>query len=111
MDRIVSDWIRKYDLSTVLSEFEKAEAAVGPAYNIAQIFKDPQYQARKNVINLEDGDLGQIKMTNAFPLMSKTPAKIRYAGPRKGQHNREILLGELGLSEEEFNELKKDGAV
>ncbi len=111
VDNIVSDWISRHDLSFVLEKFEKAEAAIGPAYNIAQILEDPQYRARKDVIKLEDEDLGQIKMTNAFPLMSGTPAKINHAAPRKGQHNQEILIEELGLSKEELNQLKNNGVI
>jgi len=111
VDGIVASWIGRHDLQVVLEEFEKAEAAIGPAYDIGQIFQDPQYQARGNIIEVLDDDLGPIKMTSAFPLMSETPAKIRHAGPRKGEHNREILVGELGLSEQELAELEKDGVI
>jgi crotonobetainyl-CoA:carnitine CoA-transferase CaiB-like acyl-CoA transferase len=111
VDGIVASWIGRHDLQVVLEEFEKAEAAIGPAYDIAQIFQDPQYQARRDIIEVLDEDLGPIKMTNAFPFMSETPAEIRHAGPRKGEHNRDILVGELGLSEQDLAELEKDGVI
>ena len=111
VDGIVASWIGRHDLQVVLEEFEKAEAAIGPAYDIGQIFQDPQYQARGNIIEVLDDDLGPIKMTNAFPFMSETPAEIRHAGPRKGEHNRDILVGELGLSEQDLAELEKDGVI
>jgi len=111
VDGIVALWIGRHDLQVVLEEFEKAEAAIGPAYDIGQIFQDPQYQARDDIIEVLDEDLGPIKMTNAFPFMSKTPAKVRHAGPRKGEHNRDILVGELGLSEQDLAELEKDGVI
>ena len=111
VDGIVASWIGRHDLQVVLEEFEKAEAAIGPAYDIGQIFQDPQYQARSDIIEVLDEDLGPIKMTNAFPFMSETPAEIRHAGPRKGEHNRDILVGELGLSEQDLAELEKDGVI
>ena len=111
VDGIVAAWIGCHDLQVVLEQFEKAEAAIGPAYDIEQIFQDPQYQARADIIEVSDEDLGPVKMTNAFPFMSETPAEIRHAGPRKGQHNRDILVGELGLSEQELAELKKDNVI
>jgi len=111
VDGIVASWIGRHDLQVVLEEFEKAEAAIGPAYDIGQIFQDPQYQARGDIIEVLDEDLGPIKMTNAFPFMSETPAEIRHAGPRKGEHNRDILVGELGLSEQNLAELEKDGVI
>ena len=111
VDGIVASWIGRHDLQVVLEEFEKAEAAIGPAYDIGQIFQDPQYQARSDIIEVLDEDLGPIKMTNAFPFMSETPAEIRHAGPRKGEHNRDIFVGELGLSEQDLAELEKDGVI
>ena len=111
IDGIVSKWINQHDLPVVLEKFEKSEAAIGPAYDISQIFNDPQFQARKDIIEITDEDLGAIKMTNAFPFLSRTPAKVRHAGPRKGQHNREILIGELGLTEQEVIQLEKEGTI
>ena len=111
IDGIVAAWIGRHDLQVVVEQFEKVEAAIGPAYDIGQIFQDPQYQARADIIEVLDEDLGPIKMTNAFPFMSETPAEIRHAGPRKGQHNRDILVGELGLSEHELVELEKDNVI
>jgi len=111
VDGIVATWIAKHDLATVLDEFEKAEAAIGPAYTIDQIFKDPQYQAREDIVEIEDEDLGKMRMTNAFPFMSATPGKVRHGGPKKGQHNDEIFIEELGLSAEDVQALKDEGVI
>jgi len=111
VDGIVSSWIGRHDLNVVLDEFEKAEAAIGPAYSIDQIFEDPQYQARGDIVEIADEDLGTLKMTNAFPFMSETPAEVRHAGARKGQHNEEILGDELGLTADEIAKLKDDGVL
>jgi len=111
IDGIVAGWIKQHDLKTVLDEFEKAEAAIGPAYTIDQIYQDPQYQARNDIIEIEDEDLGKLRMTNAFPFMSETPAEVRHPGQRKGQSNEEILCGELGISKEELAKLKEEGAI
>lgn len=111
VDGIVAGWIKDRNLDVVLQAFEEAEAAIGPAYNIAQIFEDPQYQARNDIVEVPDEDLGPIRMTGAFPVLSETPAEIRHAGPRKGQHNDEIYREELGLSEEEVAALRDDGVI
>ncbi|MEQ8322211.1 MAG: CoA transferase [Rhodospirillales bacterium] len=111
VDGIVADWVARHDLDVVLEEFNKAEAAIGPAYTIDQIFKDPQYQAREDIVEIEDEDLGTLRMTNAFPFMSETPARVRHAGPRKGQHNTDIFTDELGLSAEELQKLMDEGVI
>lgn len=111
VDGIVAGWIAEHDLKTVLDEFERVEAAIGPAYTIDQIFEDAQYRARGDIIEMDDEDLGRLKMTNAFPFMSETPAEVRFAGPRLGQHNEEIFSGELGMSAEDLKALKDEGVI
>ena len=111
VDGMVADWIKQRDQKEVLAAFEEAEAAIGPAYDVAQIFEDPQYQARGDIVELDDAELGKIRMTAAFPFMSETPAVIRHAGPRKGQHNEDILCGELGVNPDDLANLSKEGVV
>lgn len=111
VDAIVAGWIGQHDLQTVLDEFEKAEAAIGPAYTIDQIFEDPQYKARGDIVEVEDEDLGTIRMTNAFPFMSATPGRVRHGGPRKGEHNEDVFGDILNLSEEEIAALKDEGVI
>ncbi len=111
VDGIVAGWIRERTLDVVMQAFEEAEAAIGPAYNISQIFEDPQYAARNDIVEVADDDLGTVRMTGAFPVMSETPAEIRHAGPRKGQHNDEIYQDELGLDAEEIAALKEEGII
>ena len=111
VDGLVSAWIKQRTQTEVLEAFEKAEAAIGPAYNIKQIFNDAQYKFRDDIVKIDDDDLGIIRMTSAFPLMSETPAEIRHAGARKGQHNEEILCGELGVNATDLEKLAKDGVI
>lgn len=111
VDGIVADWVKVRNLDEVLEKFEEAEAAIGPAYDIAQIFEDPQYQARNDIVTVEDEDLGPLRMANAFPFLSETPAQIRHAGPRLGQHNDVVYGEELGFSEDEMAALKEEGVI
>lgn len=105
IDAVVGGWIGQRTLKEVMEAFETAEGAIAPVYNIAQIFEDPQFKARESITSIDDPELGRFKLQNAFPVLSRTPGKIRYSGPAKGQHNKEILGGELGLSDAEISEL------
>jgi len=91
IDALVGGWIRRHTLAEVLDAFDKAEAAIGPVYDIAQIFEDPQYQARESVTTVQDEDLGPVRMQNVFPRLSRTPGRIRHAGPRLGQHTDTVI--------------------
>jgi formyl-CoA transferase len=91
VDGMVADWIGARTLAELLDAFEKVEAAIGPIYDAAQILEDPQYRARDSVTTVADADLGPLRMQNVFPVMSRTPGRIRHAGPRQGQHQAEVL--------------------
>jgi len=49
-----------------------------------------------------DADLGPLRMQNAIGRLSATPGGIRHAGPRLGEHNRAVLVDELGFGEAEL---------
>jgi formyl-CoA transferase len=102
VDAIVGGWIAERDLSDVIEAFEKVEAAIAPIYDIEQIFADPQYQARESVTKVEDPDLGPIAMQNVFPVLSRTPGRIRFPGGHIDQHRAEILA-ELASAAAERN--------
>jgi formyl-CoA transferase len=108
IDGMVGGWIARHTLKEVLDAFEAAEAAIGPVYDIAQIFEDPQYIARESITTVEDEDLGPLRMQNVFPRMLRTPGRIRHAGLRIGRHQGEILdeLVARGLSPEIAERLK-----
>ena len=53
-------------------------------------------------MGVEDSELGMIRMQNVVGKLQKSPGKIRNTGPRLGEHNREILIEQLGYTEEEL---------
>lgn len=95
--------IERFDLAELLERFDKHQAAVAPVNNVAQIFADAHYAARENITPVADAELGcPLRMQNVMGTFSRTPGTIRHAGPKLGQHNREVLVGELGFSEDEL---------
>lgn len=110
LDAIVGGWIGKRLLDEVLGAFEEVAGAIAPVYDVAQILADPHFQAREAVISVADDELGQVKMQNVFPRLSRTPGRVAHAGPRLGQHTEEILA-DLGIPGDQVRELKNRGVV
>jgi formyl-CoA transferase len=109
IDAIVGGWIGRRTLDEVIAAFEAVEAAVAPIYDVEQIFNDPQYQARQDIIDVFDHDFGSIKMQNVFPPMSRTPGRIAFAGSPLGFHNRDIFVDELKLPGDVLDALAEEG--
>ncbi|MGN6325702.1 CaiB/BaiF CoA transferase family protein [Pseudolysinimonas sp.] len=110
IDSAVAGWISTRDLDEVLARFEEAEAAIAPVYDIAQVMADPQYRALGTIAEVPDPDLGRVRMQNVLFRMSQTPGRIRFAGRGHGADTLEILR-ELGCSDEEIEELRREGVV
>jgi crotonobetainyl-CoA:carnitine CoA-transferase CaiB-like acyl-CoA transferase len=105
LDAELQSAIERFDLDVLIRRFEQHEAAVAPVNSVAQIFADPHYAARQNITAVPDEELGgPLRMQNVVGNFSRTPGAIRRAGPRLGEHNREVLVEELGFSEAELRD-------
>jgi crotonobetainyl-CoA:carnitine CoA-transferase CaiB-like acyl-CoA transferase len=70
---------------------------------------DPQLRERGMYQEVEHPVLGSWRLQNAPFKLSETPAVNHRHGPLIGQDNREILMGLLGMSQEELSSGYEDG--
>ena len=103
LDEALQEAILKFDRQTLIMLFDEFGAAVAACNNIAEIFEDPHFIARDNIVSVEDKELkGPLKMQNVVGNFSRTPGKIKHAGPKLGEHNKEILVDMLGFDQEQL---------
>lgn len=69
--------------------------------------EDPQYRALDSVTEVDDPELGPLRMQNVLFRLSATPGAIRWAGRPHGADTEEILTG-LGLSGPEISALRAE---
>jgi crotonobetainyl-CoA:carnitine CoA-transferase CaiB-like acyl-CoA transferase len=111
LDKMVGDWIARHPLGTVIREFEAAEAAVAPIYDIRDVLEDPQYKALDSITTVPDEELGPIRMQNVMFRLSATPGRIRFAGRKVGADTEAVLSERLGIGQERVAELRAKGAL
>ncbi len=105
LDGIVGAAIGKLTLSELRETFAKHEVGFSPIYDIADVFADPQVQARQAIVEVPDSELGSVRMQGVVPRFSETPGAVRHAGPTLGEHNEEVYGG-LGLTATEIAGLR-----
>lgn len=110
VNALVSDWVGSLTRDEVLERCRAEEAPAGPLYSIADIFDDPQYAHRANIVSY-DSRIGPLSVPAPLPAMSATPAEVRWLGPALGEHTEEVLAGLLGLGDDEVAQLRADGIV
>ncbi|KJS88380.1 MAG: hypothetical protein JM58_01015 [Peptococcaceae bacterium BICA1-8] len=111
LDSIIGSWIKERELEEVVRAFNDVGAAIGPMYDVSQVFEDSHFKHRESFVTMEDEDFGEIRVPNVFAKFSKTPGKVRTLGPEKGKHNHEIYQGLLALSDQEIDDFKSRNII
>jgi crotonobetainyl-CoA:carnitine CoA-transferase CaiB-like acyl-CoA transferase len=75
----------------LLTKLEAAGVPASPINTIAEMFADPQTQARRMRLDLADGYGNDIPSVRAPMLMNATPPRYERPSPRLGEHTDEIL--------------------
>ena len=85
IDARMAEWMLQRTQAQALAEFEQVDAAAAPVYDMADIFADPQYQARNAIITV-DG----VPMPQLIAQLSATPGAVRWAGRAQNQDAEQI---------------------
>ena len=93
-----------------LELLSQAGVVAGPIYNIAQVYQDPQVQARNMLVDLDDPELGTLHHIGIPVKLSATPGQIRRRAPALGEHSAEVLQ-ESGFNPDEIAELAAAGVI
>tara|TARA_B100000809_G_scaffold46179_1_gene40570 strand:- start:469 stop:1680 length:1212 start_codon:yes stop_codon:yes gene_type:complete len=104
-------WLGQRDLEETMDQLIPSGGVVGPVYDAPQIMSDPHYQAREDIIDIDDPELGKTKMLGIVPKFSETPGAVEHAGPTVGEHNQRIYGSWLGLDEGELAEMTGQGTI
>lgn len=106
-----SQWCATRTVADALAALEKAKVPAGPVLSPQQLLDDPHVKAANYFASILFPGLDRPAIIPATPVvLSETPGTVRTAPPQLGQHTDEIL-GSLGFSHAEIEELRKVGAV
>lgn len=111
LDSMMGRWFEQRDCGDVMALFEKADVVAGPVLDIRDIFNDPHYLARQNIVAVKDDDFGSVRMQGVVPQFKDTPGEVRHSGRGLGADNRTIYIEEMGMSEQKLAELQANGVI
>jgi formyl-CoA transferase len=111
VDAAVGGWFAEHTAEEAQHILDAAGVPVSPIYSVADIFLDPHYLARRDIVNASDPLIGDVPMPAVLPRFSRTPGEVRHPGPPLGAHNSDVYCGLLGLSEEEVAQLRADRVI
>jgi len=96
VDAFVTHWTSALMRDAVLEACAAGQVPCGPVYGIDEIFADPQYRARANLVEIDDPRAGRLTLPNVCPKLSETPGELRWAGRGLGVDTAAVLADWLG---------------
>ncbi|MBQ9065206.1 MAG: CoA transferase [Blautia sp.] len=109
---IVVEWTKTQQSDELVNRLLEAGIPTAPIYDVKQVTEDPHIAgAREMFIDIEDPEVGPIKVTNTHIKMSETKQGFRFPAPMLGQHNQEIYGDFLGYTQEEIRKMQEDGII
>ena len=111
VDDTVAIWTAQFNRDDLMAKCEAEQVPCGPVYAIDEIFEDPHYAARENILRVTDPRAGELAVPNVMPRLSDTPGRVNWLGPTLGEHNADIYQGLLGLDAAELERLRAAGVV
>jgi crotonobetainyl-CoA:carnitine CoA-transferase CaiB-like acyl-CoA transferase len=111
LDAILMPWLLDRTRNEAFQQLQKYRVMCAPILTAEEILADPQLNEREYFVELDHPAAGKLPYPGAPFIMSETPFSYRFPAPLLGQHNEEIYCGELGLSKDELEKLKQQGAI
>lgn len=107
---LLEAWLLEHDRDEIYRHGQALHLPVFPVQNLTEVMATQHFHDRKFFEPYDVPDLGSVMLPGAPFKMSLTPWSLRRPAPRLGQHNNEIY-GELGLSQQEIEQLRSQGVI
>jgi formyl-CoA transferase len=111
LDGLLRDWIASNSTEQALDAMVEAEVVASKIYTIEDILSDQTYRERSDVIAVEDEDFGAVRMQGVIPKMANYPGKVWRPGPGLGEDNELVYKKLMGMSDDQFEQLRKGGII
>ncbi|MGP5354926.1 CaiB/BaiF CoA transferase family protein [Pseudomonas helleri] len=94
-----------------VEQLEAVGVPCGPINELAQVFADPQVQARGLAFELPHALAGLVPQVESPIRLSETPVEYRRAPPLLGEHTQEVLARVLGVTTVDLELLRHSGVL
>ncbi len=111
VDSAVQAWTGSMTREQVLERCVASEVPAGAINTVEDMFNDPQYAARENLLKVMEPLVGELTVPGIIPKMSGTPGKLRGLGPAFKSANEKVYGGLLGLTPAEMAALAEKGVI
>jgi crotonobetainyl-CoA:carnitine CoA-transferase CaiB-like acyl-CoA transferase len=111
LDEAIAAYTGSHAVDDVVACLTAINVPAARVLAVPRMFDDPQLEARRYYVALDHARTGRRRYPGWPMQFSFTPVQQRIGPPTMGQHNTEILGGELGLGASELDGLARGGII
>lgn len=109
IDADVAAWTASWDHLAIMHVLQQAGIAAVSVFDASELVANEHLAARGFYVPIDHPDAGRFVFPGLPAHLSATPASYRRPAPGLGEHNREVLGGLLGMTDDEINALQAGG--
>jgi CoA:oxalate CoA-transferase len=109
---IIEDWLKSFpSRDDALKILNANHILAAPVLSVAQAIEQPQFAERGFIQHVEHPEIGALPLPLTPLRFSESATKIARPAPRIGEHNLSVLSAYLGYTEEQVEELTREGVL
>ncbi|MCC6388040.1 MAG: CoA transferase [Dehalococcoidia bacterium] len=97
---IIGAWVATKTLDECQATFDAAGVPATKVYATSDILADPHYQARQQILTVENPEYGPVLQPGVVPYLTGTPGRVAHGAPALGEHTNDVLATLLELDAE-----------
>ena len=107
---LVAEWTRSLPAAAVEAACIACDVPVATAYTAVDMFSDPQFAARGDLVSVDDPVIGPVRQQAPYPRFVGQPVPVPSGAPRLGADT-DAVLADLGLDAAAVAALRADGVI
>jgi crotonobetainyl-CoA:carnitine CoA-transferase CaiB-like acyl-CoA transferase len=111
LEQIIEEWTSRHDHYALMLALQKEGVAAGAVLDDRDAYNDPHLKERGFFERVTHPDVGTHLYPGLIWKASKTPNAIRTPPVCLGEHNEYVYKEILGVSDEQYAELEKEGHI
>ncbi|UCH56680.1 MAG: CoA transferase [Candidatus Bathyarchaeota archaeon] len=109
--KIVEEWVSERTVEDVVETLAETGIPVAPVMDLGEVMRNEHALHREMFVRVDHPTIGETTLPG-FPIkFSETVGDITTPAPLLGQHNAEVYRELLDLTEEELEELRREGVI
>ena len=111
LDDLVRGWVARHTLAECTKEMDRLEVVASPIFTVEHMLADQTFRENGNVTELDDPDLGRVRMQNVVPRLRNHPGQVWRTAPALGEDNDAVYGKDLGFSAADIAAFREAGTI